>query len=155
MLVNHKRVARILSEDRLIAAARVEPIRKTTRRDPLLNLAASMHVTGINQVWGADITHLRLRREFAFLAVVVDKFSRRVLGWALDRNLTSRLTLAALKKAIEDRNPGAGLVHHSDRGPQYLHSGYLRLLRKHGMVPSVSRPGTPGDNANCESFFGL
>ena len=153
MLVNHKRVARIVREDNLIAASRAEPTRKIYRRQVLVNLAASRNVTGINQVWVADITHVRLKREFAFLAVVLDKFSRRVLGWALDRNLTSRLTLAALKKAIEDRNPGPGLVHHSDRGPQYVHAGYLRLLRKHGMVPSVSRPGTPGDNANCESFF--
>jgi transposase InsO family protein len=118
-----------------------------------VNVAASMTVTGTNQLWVADITHVRLKREFAYLAVLLDRFSRKVVGWAIDRNLTSRLSLAALRSALEHRMPPPGLVHHSDRGPQYIHSGYLRMLRKHGMVPSVSRPGNPGDNANCESFF--
>jgi len=153
MLVNHKRVARILREDALIAAPRQRPTRKRSRREIYVNVAASMKLTGINQLWVADITHVRLKREFVYLAVVLDRFSRRVVGWALDRNLTSRLSLAALRGALEHRKPAPGLVHHSDRGPQYIHSGYLRMLRKHGMVPSISRPGSPGDNANCESFF--
>jgi transposase InsO family protein len=152
MLVNHKRVSRILREDSLIAAALAEP-RKKPRREMMVNLAGRMQVTGINQLWVADITQVRLKREFVFLSVVLDKFSRRVVGWSLDRNLTSRLTLAALRAAIVNRRPGPGLVHHSDRGRQYVHSGYVRLLRKHGMVASVSRPGRPGDNGNCESFF--
>jgi transposase InsO family protein len=112
-----------------------------------------MKLTGTNRLWVADITHVRLKREFVYLAVVLDRFSRRVVGWALDRNLTSRVSLAALRAALEYRKPAPGLVHHSDRGPQYIHAGYLRMLRKHGMVPSLSRPGNPGDNANCESFF--
>jgi putative transposase len=153
MLVNHKRVARILREDRLVAASRKERMKRRRRGDALVNFAARMEVTGINQLWVADITYVCLKREFVFLAVVLDKFSRRVVGWALDQNLTSRLTLTALRNAIQNRNPGPGLVHHSDRGPQYIHGRYLRLLRKNGMVPSVSRPGAPGDNANCESFF--
>ncbi len=118
-----------------------------------VNVAAGMRLTGTNQLWVADITHVRLKREFVYLAVVLDRFSRRVVGWALDRNLTSRLSLAALRSALEHRKPAPGLVHHSDRGPQYIHAGYLRMLRKHGMVPSLSRPGNPGDNSNCESFF--
>lgn len=153
MLVNHKRVSRILREDGLICASREEATKRGTRGYTLVNLSGGMEVTGINQLWVADITHVRLQREFVFLAVVLDRFSRRVVGWALDRNLTSRLTLTALKNAIECRNPGLGLVHHSDRGPQYLDRSYLRVLRKHGIAPSVSRPGTPGDNAHCESFF--
>jgi transposase InsO family protein len=96
---------------------------------------------------------VRLKREFVYLAIVLDRFSRRVVGWNLDRTLTGRLPLVALEKALEERRPGPGLVHHSDRGAQYAHSGYLRTLHKHGAIPSVSRPGSPCDNANCESFF--
>jgi transposase InsO family protein len=112
-----------------------------------------MKVTGINQLWVADITYVRLNREFVYLAVVLDRFSRRVVGWALDRTLSSRLPLAALTNALEDRKPGPGLVHHSDRGVQYLHANYVATLRKYSIVASVSRPANPGDNANCESFF--
>jgi len=153
MLVNHKRVARILREDALIAAHRRWPRGRRHHRDMYVNVAGSMKLTGPNQLWVADITHVRLRREFVYLAVVLDRFSRRVVGWALDRNLTSRLSLAALRSALDLRKPAPGLVHHSDRGPQYIHANYLRMLRKHSIVPSVSRPGNPGDNANCESFF--
>jgi putative transposase len=88
-----------------------------------------------------------------YLAVVLDRFSRKVVGWNLDRTLTARLPLAALEKALEERRPEPGLVHHSDRGAQYAHAAYLRTLHMHGVVPSVSRPGSPSDNANCESFF--
>src|SRR5258708_22921135 len=153
MLVNHKRVARILRDDALISDPRQWSAGRRSCRDRYVNVAAGMRLTGTNQLWVADITHVRLKREFVYLAVVLDTFSRRVVVWALDRNLTSRLSLAALRSAIEHRKPPPGLVHHSDRGPQYMHAGYLRTLRKHGMVPSVSRPGNPGDNANCESFF--
>ncbi len=152
MLVNHKRVVRILREDALIATPRQWPRERRRHRDMYVNVAAGMKLTGTNQLWVADITHVRLKREFVYLAVLLDRFSRRVVGWVLDRNLTSRLSLAALRSALEQRKPTPGLVHHSDRGPQYIHAGYL-MLRKHGMVPSVSRPGNPGDNANCESFF--
>ena len=142
MLVNHKRVARIMRDDNLIAAAQVH-----------VNLAGRMKVTGINQLWVADITYVRLNWEFVYLAVVLDRFSRRVVGWALDRTLSSRLPLAALANALQDRRPGPGLVHHSDRGVQYLHANYVATLRKYSIVASVSRPASPGDNANCESFF--
>jgi transposase InsO family protein len=118
-----------------------------------VNLAGRMKVTGTDQLWVADITYIRLNREFVYLAVVLDRFSRRVVGWALDRTLSSRLPLAALTNALEDRKPGPGLVHHSDRGVQYLHANYVATLRKYGIVASVSRPASPGDNANCESFF--
>ena len=118
-----------------------------------MNLANRMKITGMNQVWVADITFIRLKAEFVYLAVLLDKFSRRVVGWNLDRTLTARLPLGALEQALIERRPPAGLVHHSDRGTQYTQAGYLRALYEHGAVPSIGRPGTPGDNANCESFF--
>jgi transposase InsO family protein len=116
-----------------------------------VNLASRMKVTGTNQLWVADITYVRLNREFVYLAVVLDRFSRRVVGWALDRTLSSRLPLAALTNALEERKPGPGLVHHSDRGVQYLHANYVATLRKYSIVASISRPANPGDKANCEA----
>jgi transposase InsO family protein len=118
-----------------------------------INLANRLKLIGPNQVWVADITFVRLKLEFVYLAVVLDKFSRKVVGWNLARTLTARLPLAALEMALEGRTPGAGLVHHSDRGAQYAHAEYLRTLRKHGVIPSVSRLGRPYDNGNCERFF--
>jgi transposase InsO family protein len=99
------------------------------------------------------MTYVRLNREFVYLAVVLDAFSRKVVGWELDRMLATRLPLAALKRAIEARRPSLGLVHHSDQGIQYVSSDYRNLLRKHGIFPSISRPRTPLDNAKCESFM--
>jgi len=113
MLVNHKRVARIMREDNLLVASREWPGGRRGRIEMHVNLAGRMKVTGTNQLWVADITYIRLNREFVYLAVVLDKFSRRVVGWALDRTLSSRLPLAALTNALEDRKPGPGLVHHS------------------------------------------
>ena len=153
MLVNHKRVARIMHDDNLISATHEWPRGRRGRIEMHVNLAGRMKVTGINQLWVADITYVRLSREFVYLAVVLDRFSRRVVGWALDRTLSSRLPLAALTNALEDRKPGPGLVHHSDRGVQYLHGNYVATLRKYSIIASVSRPASPGDNANCESFF--
>jgi putative transposase len=153
MLVNHKRVARIMQDDNLIAATREWPRGRRGHMEMHVNLAGRMKVTGTNQLWVADITYVRLNREFVYLAVVLDRFSRRVVGWALDRTLSSRLPLAALTNALEDRKPGPGLVHHSDRGVQYLHANYVATLRKYSILASVSRPASPGDNANCESFF--
>lgn len=156
MLVNHKRVARLMREDSLLVARSELPSASSDARgrgEMYINLANRMKITGTNQLWVADITFVRLKREFVYLAVVLDKFSRRVIGWSLERTLTVRLPLAALQKAIQERRPQPGLVHHSDRGVQYAHAEYLRTLEEHGMVASVSRPGTPSDNANCESFF--
>jgi putative transposase len=156
MLVNHKRIARIMREDNLVG----KELRWSTVSSDgqglgeiYINLANRMRRTGKNQLWVADITFVRLKREFVYLAVVLDRFSRKVVGWNLDRTLTSRLPLIALEKALKERRPAPGLVHHSDRGAQYSHFEYLRTLNKHGIVSSVSRPGRPCDNANCESFF--
>jgi transposase InsO family protein len=111
-----------------------------------------MKLTGINQLWVADITYIRLQREFVYLAVILDAFSRKVVGWALDRSLASRLVIAALAQAIARRKPSPGLVHHSDRGVQYASAEYVHLLQEHHMIPSMSRPANPYDNASCESF---
>jgi len=156
MWVNHKRVARLMRQDNLLAVQPKSFVVTTDSAHELevyLNLASRMKLTGVNQLWVADITYIRLRREFVFLAVILDGFSRRVVGWELDRTLAARLPLAALEKAIAKRKPPSGLVHHSDRGVQYASGVYLGLLRKHGMIPSMSRPANPYDNASCESFL--
>ena len=112
-----------------------------------------MNVCGPNQLWIADITYIRLKTEFVYLAVVLDAFSRKVVGWSLDRSLQAWLALSALEQAIMNRQPLPGLVHHSDRGVQYSCGGYIQVLRNHRMMASVSRPGNPYDNASCESFI--
>jgi transposase InsO family protein len=156
MAVNHKRVLRLMREDNLLG---IEPraFIATTESDHdlevCLNLASRMNLNAINQLWVADITYIRLRQEFVYLALVLDAFSRKVVGWALDRNLTARLALGALQRAITVRQPAPGLVHHSDRGVQYASGQYTRLLHIHGILPSMSRPGNPYDNAFCESFI--
>jgi transposase InsO family protein len=118
-----------------------------------LNLASRLQLTGINQLWVADITYIRLRTEFVYLAVILDAFSRKVVGWELDRSLATRLVRAALEKAITARQPPPGLVHHSDRGVQYASDEYLQVLQSYQMIPSMSRPANPYDNASCESFM--
>ena len=112
-----------------------------------------MKLRGMNQLWVADITYIRLKREFVYLAVILDAFSRKVVGWALERTLASRLPIAALEQAITQRQPPPGLVHHSDRGVQYASGDYVKILRQHEMIPSMSRPANPYDNASCESFM--
>ena len=101
----------------------------------------------------ADITYIRLKAEFVYLAVMLDRFSRKVVGWALDRTLGNRLAVGALEQASEKRQPPPGLVHHSDRGLQYASAQYAAILEKHRMVASMSRPANPYDNASCESFM--
>src|SRR5260221_13449433 len=112
-----------------------------------------MRPGAINQLWIADITYIRLRTEFVYLAVVLDAFSRRVIGWALGRTLEAKLAVAALRMAIDQRKPPAGLIHHSDRGVQYASTEYTSLLKEHGAEISMSRRGNPYDNAACESFM--
>lgn len=156
MLVNHKRVARIMREDNLLAVQPKHFVITTGSNHNLevyLNLACRMKLTGPDQLWLADITYIRLHAEFVYLAVILDSFSRKVVGWTLDRTLTTRLAIGALQQAIEVRKPMPGLVHHSDRGIQYASAEYVALLRKHDMIPSMSRPANPYDNASCESFI--
>jgi transposase InsO family protein len=112
-----------------------------------------MSVLGPNQLWVADITYIRLTREFVYLAVVLNVFSRKVIGWALGRSLKAQLPVCALGRAIANRRPPPGVVHHSDQGVQYASREYLQKLKEHGMLPSMSRPANPYDNATCESFL--
>jgi putative transposase len=156
IVIGKHRLQRIMREDNLLAIRHRKFILTTESQHECqvyLNLAARMTLTGINQLWVADITYIRLRREFVYLAVVIDRFSRKVVGWALDRTLASRLVIEALQKALETRRPGTGLVHHSDRGVQYACADYTQLLSAHGITPSMSRPANPYDNAACESFM--
>jgi putative transposase len=156
MLVNHKRVARIMREDNLLAVQPRQFVVTTDSNHKLeiyLNLARRMKLTGIDQLWVADITYIRLRAEFVYLAVILDGFSRKVVGWALERRITSQLAIAALQQAIAERRPPPGLVHHSDRGIQYASGEYVAVLNKQQMIPSMSRPANPYDNASCESFM--
>ena len=156
MLVNHKRVARIMREDNLLAVQPRAFVVTTDSQHELevyLNLASRMKLTGINQLWVADITYIRLHREFVYLAVILDAYSRKVVGWELDRTLAARLPITALEKAMAERKPAPGLVHHSDRGVQYASADYVRVLSQHRMIPSMSRPANPYDNASCESFL--
>src|SRR6202034_1225395 len=137
--VNHKRVARWMREDNLLAIRQRRYVLTTDSRHELqvyLNLAKRMKLTAANQLWIADLTYIRLHSEFVYLAVILDAWSRRVVGWALDRSLAARLAVTALERAIASRQPQPGLVHHSDRGIQYASHDYTSLLDKHAMTPS-------------------
>jgi putative transposase len=155
-LVNSKRVYRILREDNLLCLRQKKFVLTTDSRHRLRgypNLARDLVVTGLDQLWVADITYIRLQVEFIYLAVILDAFSRRVIGWALDRTLQEELALSALRQALKQRQPAAGLIHHSDRGVQYACRAYTELLIEHGMTISMSRTGNPYDNATAESFL--
>lgn len=154
--VNHKRVLRRMRADNLLCLRRKSFVRTTDSQHgwPVYaNLAAGLRPTGRNQLWVADLTYIRLRCEFAYLAVVLDAWSRRVVGWALGETLEAELTLTALRMAIGERRPQPGLVHHSDRGVQYACGAYRELLEQHGLRGSMSRKGNPYDNAFAESFM--
>ncbi|HZY72038.1 MAG TPA: IS3 family transposase [Edaphobacter sp.] len=154
--INHKRVLRMMRADNLLCVRRRKFMVTTDSRHSLPiypNLAGQMTPTAINQLWVADITYIRLRVEFVYLAVVLDAFSRRVIGWALGRTLEAELAAAALRMALAERRPPPGLVHHSDRGVQYASFEYTDLLKQHQARISMSRKGNPYDNAACESFM--
>ena len=156
LIVNRKRVERLMKEDNLLAVQAKAFVRTTNSQHQLevyLNLASRLKLTGINQLWVADITYIRLQGEFVYLAVLLDAFSRKVVGWELDRTLSCQLTKTALQRAITQRQPAPGLVHHSDRGVQYAAQEYINLLQQHQLIPSMSRPANPYDNASCESFM--
>jgi len=154
--VNHKRVLGMMREDNLLCVRRRAFMVTTDSRHNLPiypNLAREIKLTAINQLWRADITYIRLRTEFVYLAVVLDAFSRRVVGWALGRTLEAALAVAALRMALTERQPAPGLVHHSDRGVQYASLDYTEMLQQHKATISMSRKGNPYDNAACESFM--
>lgn len=154
--VNPKRVYRLMREDNLLCVRKRKFTTTTDSnhgRKVYPNLASEMELTGINQLWVADITYIRLQREFVYLAVVIDAFSRRVVGWALDCTIDDDLTLAALQVALELRQSPPGLVHHSDRGSQYASGDYTDLLKAHGCQISMSHKASPWENGGCESWM--
>lgn len=154
--VGETRVRRLMREDNLLCVRKRKFVVTTASshgRKIYPNLARDRVLTASNQLWVADITYIRLREEFVFLAVILDAYSRRVIGWALDRTLEDELTLTALRVALARRNVQPGLVHHSDRGSQYASRDYTDLLKQHGITISMSRKGNPWDNAACESFM--
>lgn len=154
--VNHKRVLRLMRQDNLLCLRHKAFVVTTDSRHELPvypNLARGLVPSGVNQLWIADITYIRLRAEFVYLAVLLDAFSRRVIGWALGRTLEAGLALSALAMALRQRQPAPGLVHHSDRGVQYASRDYTDLLKQHKIQISMSRKGNPYDNAACESFM--
>ena len=154
--VGPNRVYRIMREDNLLCLRRRKFVVTTNSnhdRPVYPNLARDMVLTGIDQLWVADITYIRLETEFVYLAVILDAYSRRAIGWALDQTLEDELTIAALRMALERRIPAPGLVHHSDRGVQYASHDYTDLLKTRGITISMSRKGNPYDNAFCESFM--
>jgi len=158
LAVNRKRVLRLMQQDNLLCLRQKPfvPVTTDSRHtwNVVSNLARGMVPSGLDQLWVADITYIRLQEEFAYLAIVLDAFSRRVVGWALETHLEARLAIAALSMALEARRPTRGsLIHHSDRGIQYACSDYTDLLQQHGIAASMSRVGNPYDNARAESFM--
>jgi transposase InsO family protein len=154
--VNPKLVYRLMREDNLLCLRKRKFVVTTDSnhtRKVYPNLARGMILTATDQLWRADITYIRLRDEFVFLAVILDAYSRRVIGWALDHTMEDSLTLTALRMALSRRVVEAGLVHHSDRGSQYASNDYTDLLEANGILVSMSRKGNPWDNAVCESFM--
>ena len=156
LTVNHKRVLRLMREEQLLCRPRRGFVVTTNSAHTLPvfpNLTRDLVPTNVDQLWVADITYIRLPREFVYLAVVLDAFSRRVIGWALDRHMMTELTLQALQMALDTRQVKLGLIHHSDRGVQYAASDYVSLLVKHQIRVSMSRTGNPYDNAKAERFM--
>lgn len=155
-IVNHKRVLRVMRENDLLCRVKKRRINTTNSNHsyPVFpNLVKKLTLTSINQVWVSDITYIRILTAFVYLAVILDLYSRKVIGYALSKHMDTKLTLSALQMAISDRNPIPGCIHHSDRGVQYASSEYVNELRRHGFQISMSRKGNPYDNATCESFI--
>jgi transposase InsO family protein len=156
---NHKRVLRLMREDNLLCLGRKAafvPLTTDSRHEwqVVPNLARGMVLSGLDQLWVADITYVHLAEEFAYLAIILDAFSRRVIGWAMEGHLRAELALAALEMALARRRPQPGsVVHHSDRGVQYACADYTIILARHGIQASMSRVGNPYDNAKAESFM--
>ena len=154
--VNRKRVQRLMREDNLLCVMKRKFVVTTDSAHGLKvypNQAGAMTLTDVDQLWIADITYIRLEEEFVYLAVILDAYSRRVIGWHLDECLDTSLTLAALRMALRERSVQPGLVHHSDRGVQYASGAYTDLLKANGIEISMSRKASPWDNAACESFM--
>lgn len=155
--VNHKRVLRLMREESLLCRLRRRWTKTTDSAHGLKvwpNLVKGYQPSGLNQVWVADITYVRLPYGFCFLAALLDAYSRRVVGWELSEEIDARLTLRALDKALEERQPPEGFIHHSDRGVQYACRDYVDRLLAAGARVSMAGKGRPRENAQAESFFG-
>jgi putative transposase len=155
-LVNRKRVLRLMRSDNLLCLRKRRFVCTTDSRHPYAvypNLTKDWQPTAINQLWVSDITYIRLRESFLYLAVILDAYSRRVIGWALEETLEAELTVKALQQALAERVISTSVVHHSDRGVQYCAKEYVGLLQAHGFQISMSRRGNPYDNALAESFM--
>jgi transposase InsO family protein len=156
VVVNGKRVLRVMREDNLLSLRKRKFIVTTDSRHgwwAYPNLTADLQLTSFNQLWAADITYIRLQDEFIFLAVLLDAFSRRVVGWELGESLQASLPLRALDRALANRLVPAGIVHHSDQGVQYACSDYVERLLAQGFRISMSRKAAPWENAKAESFI--
>ncbi len=156
VVVNHKRAMRIMREQGLSVRPRRRFVATTDSNHggPIFpNLARGLIPAGPNELWVADLTFIAIARGFVYLAVILDAWSRRVVGYALGRAIDARLTLAALRSAIANRQPKPGCVHHSDRGSQYAADQYRAVLAEHGLRGSMGRRGVPYDNAKAESFM--
>jgi len=158
MIINHKRVLRLMRQDNLLCLRHkpfVPPTTDSRHKWRIVpNLVKGLELTGLNQLWVADITYIRLQEQFAYLAVVIDAFSRLVVGWKMADHLRASLAVDALTMALAGRRPLSGsLIHHSDRGVQYACGDYSALLERHGITASMSRVGNPYDNAKAESFM--
>jgi transposase InsO family protein len=154
--VNHKRVARIMREECLQCQVKRRWV-KTTDSEHCYrvypNRVKGLDVVRPNQVWVADITYIRILTGFVYLAVILDLFSRKVIGWAISEHIDGELTVAALRMALEAREPAAGCIHHSDRGVQYACDAYVKALKAAGMMISMASKGNPYENAAAESFM--
>jgi len=154
--VNHKRVQRIMQEEELICKIKKRWVVTTDSNHPFPiapNLLKDAKISGVNQAWVSDITYIRILTAFVYLAVILDVFSRKVVGWAISLKIDTELTRAALRMAIETRCPPRGCIHHSDRGIQYAAREYVDDLKAAGFLISMSRKGNPYDNAQAESFM--
>jgi transposase InsO family protein len=158
LIVNHKRVLRLMRQDNLLCLRKRPFVPQTTDSKHswriVPNLARNLELTGLDQLWVADITYVGLQEEFVYLAAILDAFSRRVVGWAVASHLQASLAIEALDMALRLRQPKPhSLIHHSDRGVQYACDDYSKILHAHAIRPSMSRVGNPYDNAKAESFF--
>ena len=156
VVANHKRVLQLMRKDGLLCVRKPAFVNTTQSQHSFTiypNLVPTLSIDGPDQLWVADITYIHLRRDVFYLAVMLDAFSRRVIGWQMDSTLGVQLTVAALQKALAQRTITPNLVHHSDRGTQYAANVYANLLKEQGIRISMSRSGNPYDNAQAERFI--
>jgi len=156
VVINHKRVLRLMRESDLLCRARRKRVKTTNSKHNFPrypNLIKDIVISAMNQVWLADITYIRIRSGFVYLAAILDAYSRRAIGYAISSGLETFLTLRALRMAIAARNPAPGVTHHSDQGIQYVSEMYVEELRRYGFRISMARSGNPYENATIESFF--